>query len=329
MRYLHDVDARDYSTFRLPANFSMLWEISQVSELIGLNLTEIPLIVGEGSNSIFLQDIKRPVLRFLADGCHVDTTDGQILLHVEAGHNWHQLVSFTVAQGWWGLENLALIPGSVGAAPVQNIGAYGVELADCCIYVDFFEWQSREVRRLTKTECQFAYRDSVFKQQLAGKGIIVAVGLQLQPLATPKLSYQGLDHLASDATIESVFQAVIAVRQSKLPDPNVLANCGSFFKNPLVSKATFTRLKNQFPQIPGYIQADGEVKLAAAWLLDQCGFKGARHGDIGCYERQPLVLVNHAAGTCAQLSEFVAQLQATVASKFLVMLEPEVRMYRE
>ena len=329
MRDLHDVDARHYSTFRLAAKFSTLWEVSQVEELASLEFTENPIVLGEGSNSIFLKDISRPLVRYLANDCKITFAEDEVFLHVEAGHNWHQLVSATVANGWWGLENLALIPGSVGAAPVQNIGAYGVELADTCLYVDFFEWESRQVRRLTKAECLFAYRDSIFKQTLAGKGVIVAVGFRLKRAGQPKLSYQGLDHLPTDASIDAVFQAVIAVRQSKLPDPQQLANCGSFFKNPVVSASRYFALQSQFPNIPGYKQSDGQVKLAAAWLLDQCGFKGARLGDIGCYEKQPLVLVNHAAGTGEQLSEFVGHLQATVLAKFEVMLEPEVRMYRE
>ena len=329
MRDLHDVDARHYSTFRLAAKFSTLWEVARVEELARLEFSKSPIVLGEGSNSIFLQNIERPLVRYLANDCQITFAEDEVLLHVDAGHNWHQLVSMTVENGWWGLENLALIPGSVGAAPVQNIGAYGVEFADCCLYVDFFEWESREVRRLTKSECLFGYRDSIFKQLLSGKGLIVAVGLQLARSGKPKLAYQGLDHLAADASIKAVYTAVIAVRQSKLPDPQQLANCGSFFKNPVVSHAIFQALKSQFPNIPGYKQSDGQVKLAAAWLLDQCGFKGARLGDIGCYEKQPLVLVNHAAGTGEQLSEFVGHLQATVLAKFEVMLEPEVRMYRE
>lgn len=329
MRDLHDVDARDYSTFRLPARFSTLWEISSVEELKALSLAENPLILGEGSNSIFLNDIRRPLLRYLANNCQVNREGHQVFLHVDAGHNWHQLVSFTVANGWWGLENLALIPGSVGAAPVQNIGAYGVELADCCDYVDFFCWESREVRRFTKEECRFGYRESIFKQQLIGKGVIVAVGLRLTQQGKPKLSYQGLDHLANDTSIDAVYRAVIAVRESKLPDPKQLANCGSFFKNPIVAKEHFELLQLQYPKISGYPQHNGQIKLAAAWLLDQCGFKGARHGDIGCYEKQPLVLVNHANGTGIELAVFVSKLQAAVAAKFSVDLEPEVRMYRE
>ncbi len=329
MRDMHDVEARCYSTFRLPAKFSTLLEVTQIEELVSLEFDELPLVLGEGSNSIFLQNIQRPVLRYLANQCQIRLADDDVLLHVDAGHNWHQLVSKTVANGWWGIENLALIPGSVGAAPVQNIGAYGVEFADCCDYVDYFDWQSRQVRRLQKAECQFAYRDSIFKQALLGQGVIVAVGLRLSKVARPNLKYQGLDHLPADASIDSVFQAVITVRQSKLPDPQQLANCGSFFKNPVVDNTHFLALKDQFPTIPGYQQANGQVKLAAAWLLDQCGFKGVRLGDIGCYEKQPLVLVNHAEGTAAELNEFVERLQATVFKRFKVSLEPEVRMYRE
>ena len=329
MQQLLAQDARHFSTFRLPATLASVIEIGSLAELQTYQLSTPPLILGEGSNCIFLSDWQGDILRYVANSVFWQPQDTTVLLHAEAGCNWHQLVQSTVAEGWWGLENLALIPGSVGAAPVQNIGAYGVELADCCIYVDFFEWESRQVQRLTKTECLFAYRDSIFKQTLAGKGVIVAVGFRLKRAGQPKLSYQGLDHLPADASIDAVFQAVIAVRQSKLPDPQQLANCGSFFKNPVVSASRYFALQSHFPNIPGYKQSDGQVKLAAAWLLDQCGFKGARLGDIGCYEKQPLVLVNHAAGTGEQLTEFVGHLQATVLAKFEVILEPEVRMYRE
>lgn len=328
MRHLQHIDAQPYSTFRLAATFADVWEVEHLHELCSLSFEAPPLVLGEGSNSIFLQNIDRAIVRYRPNQCVVTERETDILLHVDAGHNWHQLVEFCVGQGWWGLENLALIPGSVGAAPVQNIGAYGAEFADSCEYVDFFEWQTGQVRRLSKTECRFSYRDSIFKQQLEGSGIIVAVGLKLMRQGKATLNYQGLDHLPTDCQVQQVFEAVIAVRESKLPDPKQLANCGSFFKNPVISAAHFSNLRTQAPHIPGYVQADGNVKIPAAWLLEQCGFKGSRHGDIGCYERQPLVLVNHGAGTSAELAEFVQKLQQKVQDTFAVRLEAEVRMYR-
>lgn len=329
MQRLLQQDARLYSTFRLPAVLHEVLLCHSVEQLNQYDETVPPLLLGEGSNSIFLTDIHRPILRYVANSITALPQSDGVLLHVEAGHNWHALVTYTVQQGWWGLENLALIPGSVGAAPVQNIGAYGVELMDSCAYVDFYHWHSKTVQRLSKQECLFGYRDSIFKQQLAGQGVIIAVGFQLNTAGKAKLSYRGLDHLAADCSVDEVYQAVIAVRQSKLPDPAILSNCGSFFKNPIIAMTQFQSLQQQFPQLPQYVQDNGQVKTAAAWLIEQCGFKGQQYGDIGCYALQPLVLVNYGEGTATQLSHWVDKIISTVDSTFGIQLEPEVRMLHE
>ena len=329
MRKLQQQDARLYSSFRLPAVLHEVLLCETEEDLRQIDTANTPLLLGEGSNSIFLTNIQRPVLRYTANSVtEIPQTDG-ILLHVEAGKNWHELVSYTVSRGWWGLENLALIPGSVGAAPVQNIGAYGVELTNSCVYVDFFHWDIQQVQRLSNAECLFGYRDSIFKRALVGKGVIVAVGLKLQTDGIPNLSYKGLDHLSADCSVGDVYQAVLQVRRSKLPDPQHLANCGSFFKNPVLTVEQFNRLRQQYPQMPAYPQADGQIKTAAAWLIEQAGFKGQRMGDIGCYELQPLVLVNYGHGTAAELEQWVGLIIATVQQNFGISLEPEVRMLHE
>ncbi|EGM77017.1 UDP-N-acetylenolpyruvoylglucosamine reductase [Rheinheimera sp. A13L] len=327
MRLLQQLSAKSYSTFALDTQLAELVELDSLAELMTYQPVVPPLVLGEGSNSIFLTDQNRTVLRYLAKSRIVLSEDEQqVQLHIEAGDNWHQLVNWTVAQGWWGLENLSLIPGSVGAAPVQNIGAYGVELADCCDYVDFFHWQSREVQRLTKNDCGFAYRDSLFKSLLAGQGLIVAVGLTLKKQGQPKLGYKGLEHLNQHSSVTEVADAVIAVRQSKLPDPAVLPNCGSFFKNPVVSQSVFDAIQSRYPEMPFYPQANGQVKLAAGWLIEQTGLKGQRIGDVGCYEKQALVLVNFGRGTAADLQQMIALIQQKVLTQFAVQLEPEVRL---
>lgn len=328
MQQLKAQDARQYSTFRLAATLAKVTLLSSLDELKVYQPDSQPLLLGEGSNSIFLSDWPGEILRYTAAGVQSQQNGGQLLLHVEAGHNWHQLVNRTVQDGWWGLENLALIPGSVGAAPVQNIGAYGAELADTCTYVDFFHWQSRQVQRLLASECRFSYRDSIFKQQLAGKGVIVAVGFCLNRQGKAKLNYKGLDHLTTSASLTEVMDAVIAVRQAKLPDPAKLANCGSFFKNPVVPAAQFVQLQQQHPTIANYPQADGQIKLAAAWLIEQVGLKGYQIGDIACYQQQPLVLVNQGQGTAAELLQLIELIQQSVLDKFQVQLEPEVRLLR-
>lgn len=326
MQQLQAQDARLYSTFRLAATLQQVTLLSSLAELHCYQPPQPPLVLGEGSNSIFLTDYQGEIVRYLARGLTESVQQGQLLLHVEAGHNWHQLVMKMATAGWWGLENLALIPGSVGAAPVQNIGAYGVEFADCCVYVDFYHWQQRQVIRLSRADCQFGYRDSIFKQQLAGLGLIVAVGLQLTRHGTAVTRYQGLEQLTAASTPLDVTAAVIALRQSKLPDPAQLANCGSFFKNPLLSASQFQTLKQSYPALPNYPQADGSYKVAAAWLIEQSGYKGYRLGGVGCYERQPLVLVNYGQGTAAELLALVNAIQHKVRQLFAVELEPEVRM---
>ena len=327
MRTLSNLSAVSYSTFRFNATLASVTEFESINDLSLFNAIPAPIILGEGSNTIFMQDITAPVCRFIANNKQVTALNNDfVLVHVDAGHNWHQLVTWAVQQQFWGIENLALIPGSVGAAPVQNIGAYGVDLADSCVYVDFYDWQSREVKRITAGRCQFGYRDSVFKHALAGKGIIVAVGLCLSKQPSRQLSYKGLDHLPVDASLDTIYQQVIAVRSSKLPDPAILANCGSFFKNPIITTEHYASLRLIFPTIPGFIVDDQFVKVPAAWLIEQQGFKGKNIGDVGCYKLQPLVLVNHGTGTAEQLTALVSKLQQQVYAVYQIALEPEVRM---
>ncbi len=327
MRTLTNLSAIPYSTFRLDVRLSSIIECDSIADLQTLSQQTTPVVLGEGSNTIFTQDLEVPICRYVAKEKAMSAIDEQhVLVHVEAGHNWHQLVTWAVQQQLWGIENLALIPGSVGAAPVQNIGAYGVELADSCLYIDFYHWELRKVQRITAGRCQFGYRDSIFKQSLAGCGVIVAVGLCLRKQPTPVLQYKGLDHLPENVDIKTVYEQVIAIRSSKLPDPAVLANCGSFFKNPVISEQQFLALQKEFPNLPSFYQQDGRVKVPAAWLIEQQGFKGRKYDGIGCYQLQPLVLVNYGDGTAEQLQSLIAVIQRQVFSVYGIQLEPEVRM---
>ncbi|CAM3955603.1 UDP-N-acetylmuramate dehydrogenase [Rheinheimera salexigens] len=327
MRILSQVSAEPFSTFRFKQNLAQVTELNSVAELAAYQPEQTPIVLGEGSNTIFLQDITTPICRYTAASKSILAIDDNYgLLHVESGHNWHDLVTWAVDNNWWGIENLALIPGSVGAAPVQNIGAYGVEFADRCLYVDFYHWQSQTVQRITAARCQFSYRDSIFKQHLAGKGIIIAVGLLLQKKALPILNYNGLDSLDSKASIQDVYNTVIRVRNSKLPSPDQLANCGSFFKNPIITQQQYAVLKQQFPKLPGYINNDTSIKVPAAWLLEQQGFKGFQHGGVGCYDKQPLVLVNYGNGTADELVELIQRIIQAVQCAYAIILQPEVRL---
>lgn len=326
MHILYNQPAEAYSTFRLHNTLSEVILIDELSDLAAVNAEQPPIILGEGSNTVFLASQDRPLLRFLAKSRTVTAESEQhVELHVEAGHNWHELVTWAVTQGLWGIENQALIPGSVGAAPVQNIGAYGVEFADVCSYVDFYDWTERKIKRLDNKACQFAYRDSIFKQQLQGKGIIVAVGIVLHKDPKPVLSYPGLDTLPASASLQQIYQQVITIRQAKLPDYNVIANCGSFFKNPVISQSHYEILQSAFAKIPGF-SVEGGIKVPAAWLIDQAGFKGYKQNNVGCYERQPLVLVNHGGADGAALLALVRLIRQKVRAQFQIVLEPEVRL---
>lgn len=325
MQRLTQQPAEQYSSFRLPYFLKQVYLADKIADLEQFTGPEFPIVLGEGTNTIFLDNQHKPVLRYLADGKTLQQLGGDFLLHVEAGHNWHQLVSWTVTQKLWGLENLALIPGSVGAAPVQNIGAYGVEFADRCIYVDFYHWRHRTVTRMPLAECGFGYRDSVFKQQLQGLGVIVAVGLKLSAKATPVLRYPGLDSLPTDANIEQIFNRVIEVRQSKLPDYKELPNCGSFFKNPVLDQGHFEVVAKAHPAMPSYVQSDG-IKVPAAWLIEQAGFKGVITDQVGCYQKQPLVIVNFGLTASEPLLTLIKDIRDTIKQHFGIELEPEVRL---
>ena len=229
-------------------------------------------------------------------------------------------------QGWHGLENLALIPGTVGAAPVQNIGAYGVELASVCAYVEAFNWQSGEVERIAAADCRFGYRDSIFKHDYQDSHFITAVGLRLPKAWQPVIGYGPLAALGEHPGAQAIFDTVCATRMAKLPDPAVLGNAGSFFKNPVVDAATADALKAGHPALPVFAGPDGGHKLSAAWLIEACGWKGKREGDAGVAEPHALVLVNHGQATGEQLLDLARRIAASVRERFGVSLEPEPRI---
>ncbi|MDN5680824.1 MAG: UDP-N-acetylmuramate dehydrogenase, partial [Ewingella sp.] len=245
---------------------------------------------------------------------------------VGAGENWHQLVVSTLEKNIPGLENLALIPGCVGSAPIQNIGAYGIELQNVCDYVDLLNLATGKISRIDASECQFGYRESIFKHGYRDGFAIVAVGLRLSKDWHPKLTYGDLTRLdAVSVTPQQIFDSVCHMRRSKLPDPKVTGNAGSFFKNPIVDAFIADALKNQYPAMPYYPQADGTVKLAAGWLVEMAGLKGTSLGGAGVHQQQALVLVNRDGATGADIKCLAKLVRETVADRFGVYLEPEVR----
>jgi len=306
-----------------PSTFA---ELQQLPELTAGNTSDKFYILGEGSNTLFVESKAPIIIQPKFTGINIQEHSDHFVVTAGAAENWHDLVCFCIDKGIYGLENLALIPGSVGAAPVQNIGAYGVEFADYCQEVQWYEFASKTLLSLPKQACNFAYRDSVFKQELYNKGLITQVTFKFPKAWQANLSYAGLDLLAKNSSAKEVMAQVITLRSSKLPDPKILPNAGSFFKNPVVNEDIFTQLKQRYPNIPNYPQSDGQVKLAAGWLIDQSGLKGFRHHDVGVHQQQALVLVNYGSDVGADIISLAKYVQRKVAEKFSVSLTPEVRM---
>ena len=283
-------------------------------------------VIGEGSNTLFIDGKSPELIKVDLKGIDVVETQDSFMLTVGAGENWHNLVKYTVENGMPGLENLALIPGSVGAAPIQNIGAYGSEFSLFCHSVSWFSFDKKQIITMTGEDCQFGYRDSIFKGVLKGLGLITQVTLCLPKVWQPKLNYGGLETLPKDCDASQVMDKVIAIRESKLPNPAKLANCGSFFKNPIVDIETFEKLISEYPTMPNYVVSDKEMKLAAGWLIEQAGLKGYRCGDAGVHEKQALVLVNYGQAKGKEMIALAQMIIASVKEKFNVELSPEVRL---
>ncbi|WP_218572169.1 UDP-N-acetylmuramate dehydrogenase [Pseudomonas xionganensis] len=328
-----NVSLKPYNSFAVEARASHWVEVEndqQVVEALDYaRLHQLPvLLLGGGSNLLLTADVQALVLRMASRGIRILADDGeQVLLEAQAGESWHPFVLWTLAQGFAGLENLSLIPGTVGAAPVQNIGAYGVELKDCFAGLSALDRQSGELREFNLQDCAFAYRDSLFKRE-SGRWIILRVRFQLSRTAALHLDYGPVrQRLAEQGiaapTAADVSRAICAIRSEKLPDPAQLGNAGSFFKNPLVGAAQAQLLRLQHADLVAYPQADGQVKLAAGWLIERAGWKGYREGDAGVHRLQALVLVNYGQATGRELLALARRIQEDIAERFGVALEIE------
>ncbi len=316
------------NSFNVNSTSPKVYFPSSVKELYQLvNVINPPFyILGEGSNTLFVESQAPVIVKPDIQGISVVEFSEHYEVTVGAGENWHQLVCFCLERQINGLENLALIPGSVGAAPVQNIGAYGVEFSDFCVKVEYFDFASATLQCLTAEQCQFSYRESIFKKSLQNRVIITHVTLSFSKKWQANLSYAGLDCLAKTSTAQEVMQQVIQLRQAKLPDPKLLPNAGSFFKNPVVSQAEFSRLIKAYPTLPNYPQSNGLVKLAAGWLIEQAGLKGFIHKAVGVHDKQALVLVNYNNGQGSDIVGLAKFVQQQVQDKFAIEITPEVRM---
>ncbi|MBU2711550.1 UDP-N-acetylmuramate dehydrogenase [Zooshikella sp. WH53] len=289
---------------------------------------DLPVLpLGEGSNTIFAKDFAGIVMRVCLQGRRMEYgADGQLMVYGAAGENWHGFVRWALDQGAYGLENLSLIPGTVGASPIQNIGAYGVEVKDLIDWVRYIDIASGKVVQLKASDCVFGYRDSIFKQQLRDQIVITEVAFCLSSHFKPNLSYMGL-HDSQAETALQLSDYIVKVREAKLPDPQNLGNVGSFFKNPIISEDHYQALKENFPNLVAYSVGEGDWKLAAGWLIDQCGFKGIRKGNVGVYKQQALVLVHFGEGYVEDLLSLAWDIQQQVWLRFSVRMEIEPRIY--
>ena len=328
------VSLKSYHTFGLAAKARFFCEINSESALLALLKAPVfikypHVFLGEGSNTLFTRDFPGIVVRLSIKGIQRLAEDEEnIYLKASAGENWHDFVKYTLKSHCYGLENLSLIPGSVGAAPVQNIGAYGVEVKDLITQVDTIDIVSGEKRVFENNECHFSYRDSCFKGDLKGRYIITAVSFRLTKQAKLKLDYAGLKESIkkiglNNPTPLDVSDVICNLRQAKLPDPNKIGNAGSFFKNPVISETHYFNLQKQFSEIKSFKLKNQEYKIPAGWLIECCGFKGESIGPVGIYEKQALVLINDAEASGKDVHRAIAQITERVNVTFGIVLEVE------
>ncbi|MDF1653829.1 MAG: UDP-N-acetylmuramate dehydrogenase [Coxiellaceae bacterium] len=328
---------KNYNTFGIDVQTHYLYKVSSTQQLLNdlpqLRSYQLPLLIlGGGSNILLTSNYDGIVIKMENYGIEtVSEDDEQIILRIAAGENWHQLVMHCVDKNYGGIENLSLIPGLVGATPIQNIGAYGVELKDVFQSLSAIEIATGKIVTFDYDQCQFDYRHSTFKAENKNKFIITDVTLRLSKNPVTNTSYHGISQQLEDMcicspTIQDVSRAVISIRQQKLPDPAVIGNAGSFFKNPVINADLFSQLQQRYPKLPSYIVDNEKHKIPAAWLIEQCGFKGKRIDQIGVHDKQAVVLVNHGNGAGNTIAELAKQIQKTVLDKFDVPLETEVNI---
>lgn len=331
-----NISLKNFNTFGVEANASYFVEINHEDELTELFLDpkwlQMPrLVLGGGSNMLFTKDFDGLVIRMNIRGIEHRINHAEVYVEAGAGESWKELVDYCVSHGFAGMENLSLIPGSVGASPVQNIGAYGVELKDVFESCQAFEISSQHKKSFVKEACGFGYRESIFKGELKNQFIITSVKFKLSLQPKINITYGAIEvelqnREIENPTIQDVSKVVSAIRVSKLPDPSTIGNAGSFFQNPVVTKAEFEHLKDKFPAVVNYPAGNDNVKLAAGWLIEQCGWKGKTVGQTGTWKNQALVLVNHGQATGMEIYTLSSQIIDSVYQKFGVELQREVNI---
>ncbi len=334
MEIQQNASLKGLNTFGVNARADYLTEIHNHDDIEALLEWKVQhdlpfLLLGGGSNLLFKNDYKGLVARVCLEGKDIAAEDdNKVYVSAAGGENWHNFVRWTVENGYAGLENLSLIPGTVGAAPIQNIGAYGVELADHFHSLQAVNLETSEVLEFDLEHCQFAYRDSFFKSHTLDKLLITSVTFALPKKAEWKIDYAGVREVleGKEPTAQSISDAIVALRQSKLPDPATIGNAGSFFKNPVLAVEKWEDLKVNNPDIPGWKQPDGQIKTSAAWLIDQCGWKGYRKGDAGVSQKHALVLVNYGNASGVELWQVAEDIIDKVEGQFGIELEAEPRV---
>jgi len=322
------------NSFGLVSSAALLLAVESEEDVLSLPGYDAArdLVLGGGSNVILAGDVPGTVFHIRIAGRHiVDEQADHALVEIGAGEGWHSLVRWSLERGYSGLENLSLIPGTVGAAPLQNIGAYGVELAEVLDSVTAWDWQRTCWVNFSRDDCRLEYRDSLFKSGCPGRYLLTSIRLRLDRVFRPRLDYAGLREELSAAgvarpTALDVSDAIIRIRQRRLPDPATVGNAGSFFKNPVVGQTEADALQSRYPGLPAWPQGDRRIKLSAAWMVERCGLKGLREGDAAVSERHALVLVNRGAATGAQVIRLSRRIQSIVAEAFGIVLEPEPRL---
>jgi len=338
MEIQKDISLKKYNTFGINAKAKFFCEIKSIEGLKKiLELKDYPhlFVLGGGSNMLITKDLNNLVIYINIKGIEIvwENSD-EVVIKVNAGENWHQMVLWTLDKNYGGLENLSLIPGNTGTAPIQNIGAYGVELKDTFVSCEAMEIATQKLKTFSKEACRFGYRDSYFKNEGLGKYIITSVNFKLSKRNhNLNIGYGAIvteleNNGVTDPGIRDVSNAVIAIRKSKLPDPKVLGNSGSFFKNPVVSKQEFDKFTKIYPDAPFYTVSENEFKIPAGWLIEQCGFKGKRFGDAGVHKYQALVLVNYGNATGKEIIDLAEKIIESVQERFGIGITPEVNIIK-
>lgn len=336
MNIQKNVLLKNYNTFGISVNAKRFISVNSVYELQQILKVEKDIfLISGGSNMLLTKDIDELVVHINIKGVSIDNeNENAAYLTVNSGENWHEFVLWCISQNYGGIENLSLIPGNVGTCPIQNIGAYGVEVKDTITKVEAIEIETGKLVQFSNKDCNFGYRNSIFKNELKGKYIIISVSFKLTKIHhNLNTSYGAIEtelslKKISKPSLKDISNAVIAIRKSKLPDPKEIGNSGSFFKNPVISSAQYLKLQKEYADIPGYKISDMEVKIPAGWLIEKAGFKGKRYGEFGVHDKQALVLVNYGNASGKEIYQLAEKIKETIIKKFEITLEIEVNIIK-